>query len=71
LNVGVTLFSIAMSAPAQKNFSPAPESRITWQRSSNRASRTASSRSRIISWLYAFAGGLVSSIAATPASSHA
>jgi hypothetical protein len=47
----VTALSIEMSAPAQKNFSPAPASTITCTPSSKRARRMASSRSRIMAWL--------------------
>jgi len=49
LNVGFTVLSMLMFAPAQKNFSPAPRITSTWTLSSKRAWRMASSRSRIIS----------------------
>jgi hypothetical protein len=49
LNSGVTPSSIAMSAPAQKNFSPAPRSTSTWTLSSMRARRIASSSWRCMS----------------------
>jgi hypothetical protein len=49
LNRGVTVCSIWMLAPAQKNFSPAPRSTITWTESSMRASSTAASSWRIMS----------------------
>jgi hypothetical protein len=39
-----------MSAPAQKNFSPAPHSTIACTASSKRAARMASSSARIISY---------------------
>ena len=46
---GVTLFSIPMLAPAEKNFSPCPRITITWASSAIRASRMAASSCRIIS----------------------
>src|SRR5690349_20882645 len=43
LKRGVTVLSIPMLAPAEKNLSPRPRSTITWTLSSNRARRIASS----------------------------
>src|SRR5436190_1042315 len=43
LKRGVTVLSIPMLAPAEKNLSPRPRSTITWTFSSNRARRIASS----------------------------
>ena len=55
-----------MLAPAEKNFSPEPRIRITCTPSSKRASRIASSSSRIISCVYVLAGGSTIVIIATP-----
>ena len=55
-----------MSAPALKNFSPAPRMTITWTLESNRAFTIASSNCFKLSSVYALAGGLLNSIIATP-----
>jgi hypothetical protein len=47
LKVGVASWSIRMSAPAQKNFSPAPVRTMACTVSSKRAFRIASSRARM------------------------
>ncbi len=49
LEVGVGVLEHPDVAPAQKNFSPAPVSTMTWTAGSMRASRIAASSSRIIS----------------------
>ena len=59
-----------MLAPAQKKLSPAPRSTITWTARSIRASSTAASISRIISYEYVLAGGSFSSIVATPSTTE-
>src|SRR4051794_40728805 len=55
-----------MSAPAQKNFSPAPVMSSTCTSGSKRASSTCASSCFIISYEYVFAAGLVSSSTITP-----
>ncbi len=49
LKSGLTVWSMSMFAPAQKNFSPAPVITITCTSASKRALRMHSSSSRIIS----------------------
>src|SRR3989440_2761315 len=68
LKRGVTLLSIAMLAPAEKNFSPWPRITMTCTLSSKRAFRIASSSWCIISNVYVFAGGSSSSMMASPSS---